>query len=73
MREIFLDETLTPNLKVIKLTSVDLEGGMPIQHYRPLPSSVLYMHYYGPPDDHTWMIKMLENAPNLVDFNSYKL
>jgi hypothetical protein len=40
MREIFLDETLTPNLKVIKLTSVDLEGGMPIQHYRPLPSSV---------------------------------
>jgi hypothetical protein len=31
------------------------------------------MHYYGPPDDHTWMIKMLENAPNLVDFNSYKL
>jgi hypothetical protein len=40
MREIFLDETLTPNLKVIKLTSVDVEGGMPIQHYRPLPSSV---------------------------------
>jgi hypothetical protein len=59
MHEIFLDETLTPNLN-IKLTSFDVEGGMLNQHYRPLPSSVLYMHYYGPPDDHTWMIKCLK-------------
>lgn len=72
MREIFLDETLTPNLKVIKLTSVDVEGECRFNIIVP-SLQVFHMHYYGPPDDSSWLINMLENAPNLVDFNSYKL
>lgn len=72
MSEIILNETLTPKLKSIKLTSVSEECNHNFSIVVPT-LEVFHLHYYGPSDDYTWVIRMLENAPNLVEFDSYKL
>lgn len=70
MANITLNATLTPNLKSIKMQNVSGECSFDII----LPSLEQFeMLYYGPADDDSWIIKMLQNAPNLVAFDSYKL
>lgn len=70
MGNITLNASLTPNLKIIKMQNVTEECTFDII----LPTlEIFHMNYYGPTDDFGWIVRMLENAPNLVEFDSYKL
>lgn len=69
MSEIMLNAELTPKLKVIKLQNVTEQCKFSII----LPTLEVFHIFYHGPGDFSWILRMLETAPVLVEFDSYKL
>jgi hypothetical protein len=71
MREITLNAELTPKLKFVFLHNVS--DVVDCKFNIILPNlEVFHISDYGPAD-YRWLLRMLENAPDLFDFSSYKL
>jgi len=68
--QVTLTTELTPNLEELHMQNIPCECRLSVV----LPALKDFsMHYYDPPDDDTWIHKMLASAQNLVSFDSYKL
>lgn len=71
MSEITLNAELTPKLKVIKFKNVSDVVDCKFNIILPTLET-FHIFYYGP-GDFCWILRMLENAPALAEFDSYKL
>lgn len=69
-QKVTLNSELTPSIEELYMQNIPDECQLTIV----LPELRSFsMHYYGPPDDCTWMHNMLKTATNLESFDSYKL